>query len=143
MIMSTSQKILGTSVRWAMCRSRPGNYSSNPSLTSLSITRKSRDDEDEWTATHRSRAHTSEIRHYHTTRRAEFLYPAIIVVAALGYVGYKTYMREPLTPKDAISGKTEYERMEKDRLERNQRKRSAFGKPGQEQKKNNSDQGPQ
>lgn len=65
-------------------------------------------------------------RAYHATPQTEFLYPAILVVAAIGYVGYKTYVGEPLTPKSATDGKNEFEKLEKDRLERNRRKRSVF-----------------
>ncbi|KAL7559186.1 hypothetical protein ACA910_013193 [Epithemia clementina (nom. ined.)] len=58
---------------------------------------------------------------YHSTARKEiFLYAAIIVTTALGYVAFRTIRGEPLTPEHLTKAKAEYQRLEQDRLQQNQ-----------------------
>jgi len=74
---------------------------------------------------HDYQRHTNQIRCYRATPKNDMiLYASIIVGAALSYVGYKTYVGEPLTPKSHTEATAAYERLEKDRLERNNRRRS-------------------
>uniref|UniRef100_A0A7R9WDV2 Uncharacterized protein n=1 Tax=Pseudictyota dubia TaxID=2749911 RepID=A0A7R9WDV2_9STRA len=121
-----SRSLVGSGVRRIFCGSLPRIDPSTLFTSSISATYKSHDQNQDGEAAANRRAQQISSRQYHSTPRDDFLYPAIIVVAAIGYVGYKTYMGEPLTPKSLTSGVAEYERLEKDRKERNQRKR-AFG----------------
>jgi hypothetical protein len=63
--------------------------------------------------------HQNQRRYYHETARREILYPAIIIVATLSYVGYKKYHGEPLTPKSASEAQEAYRKLEEDRVKRN------------------------
>ena len=69
--------------------------------------------------------HYPKRRRYHATPRNELLlYGTMILVATLGYVGYKKYHGEPLKPSNASEAQKAYRKMEQERSERNQRKRT-------------------
>lgn len=74
-----------------------------------------KDDEDDL----HQHPHPHQRRYYHETARREFLYPVIIIISALGYVGYKKFQGEPLTPKSASDAQETYRKMEEDREKRN------------------------
>jgi hypothetical protein len=84
------------------------------------------DDDDFFRSTHQHQR-----RYYHETARREVLYLTIIIVAALGYTGYKKYHGEPLTPKSASDAQEAYRKMEEDRINRN-----AKDKQGTDKKEN-------
>ena len=74
-----------------------------------------KDEDDEFS---RSTQHCQR-RYYHETARREILYPFIIIVAAVSYVGYKKYHGLPLTPKSSIDAQQAYRKQEEDRVKRN------------------------
>lgn len=76
-----------------------------------------KDDDDDFFRS--TQQHKHQRRHYHETARREVLYPAIIIVATLSYVGYKKYHGEPLTPKSSTEAQEAYRKMEEDRVRRN------------------------
>jgi hypothetical protein len=49
------------------------------------------------------------------------LYGTIILVSTLCYVGYKKYHGEPLKPHSATAAQESYQKLERDRLERNKK----------------------
>jgi hypothetical protein len=74
-------------------------------------------------------------RNYHQTARNEVLYPAIIILAALSYVGYRKFNGEPLTPHHASEAKNNYQKMEEDREKRNQKDKEGINKKEKSDKK--------
>lgn len=78
--------------------------------------------------------HQSQRRSYHQTSRREFLYPAIIVFASLGYVCYRKYNGDPLTPYSASEAKNNYQKMEEDREKRNLKDKEARNKKENDKK---------
>ena len=99
------------------------------SYGSLAINIRNTNENEERQASGSPRRHdchqTNQVRRYRATPKNDMvLYASIIVGAALSYVGYKTYVGEPLTPKSHTEATAAYERLEKDRLERNNRRRN-------------------
>jgi hypothetical protein len=91
-------------------------------------------DDDEDDIFRSTQQHQNQRRSYHQTARREVLYPAIIILAALSYVGYRKYHGEPLTPHSASEAKNNYQKMEEDREERNLRDKEARNKKENDKK---------
>ena len=107
-----------------------------PSPTSvMSTVSFPNDDDDEYDFSRSTRQHQNQRRYYHQTARREFLYPAIAILAALGYVGYRKYNGEPLTPHSASEAKNNYQKMEEDREKRNLKDKEVRNKKENDQKR--------
>jgi hypothetical protein len=88
-----------------------------PSPTSVMSTLSFPKDDDDNEFSRSTQQH--QRRHYYETARREILYPAMIIVAAVSYVGYKKYHGLPLTPKSSTEGQEAYRKLEEDRVKRN------------------------
>jgi hypothetical protein len=99
-----------------------------PSPTSVMSTVSFPKDDDEDDYFRSTQQHQNQRRYYHQTARNEVLYPAIIILAALSYVGYRKYHGEPLTPHSASEAKDNYRKMEEDREKRNLKDKEGVNK---------------
>jgi hypothetical protein len=99
-----------------------------PSPTSVMSTVSFPKDDDE-------QQHQHQRRNYHQTARREVLYPAIIILAALSYVGYRKFHGDPLTPYHASEAKNNYQKMEEDREKRNQKDKEGMNNKKENDKK--------
>ena len=88
-----------------------------PSPTSVMSTVSFPKDDDDDAFSRSTQQH--QRRHYHETARREILYPFLIIVAGLSYVGYKKYHGLPLTPTSSVEAQEAYRKMEEDRMKRN------------------------
>jgi hypothetical protein len=105
-----------------------------PSPTSVMSTASFPKDDDEDDFFRSPQQHQHQRRNYHQTARNEVLYPAIIILAALSYVGYRKFHGDPLTPYHASEAKNNYQKMEEDREKRNQKDKEGINKKESDKK---------
>jgi hypothetical protein len=123
--MSTLRTLGRLSTRVSFGR-RMGYKTPSPTSVMSTVSFPKDDDDDDFFRS--TQQHQHQRRYYHETARREVLYPAIIIVAALSYAGYKKFQGEPLKPKSASEAQEAYRKMEEDRVNRNLKDKQGMDK---------------